>query len=224
VRPRRTWLAFAVTAAIGGVALLILGFSDERARAFSLGIPNQQSVAALPPNAQACEGPITINQPVDAVRIWGAAVGRPAALDVFIASVGGKLLTTGRVVLSPTPTSYTTVLGASISSGRAMVVCLSNGGSTPVSLLGSGSVNRAIRMTIGGKASPLQFSLVLLRPPTSSLSLLPIAFSRASLFRPSWVGAWTFWALLAGVLVAVGLAGLAISAAARADESERDGI
>jgi hypothetical protein len=36
-------------------------------------------------------------------------------------------------------------------------------------------------------------------------SLLPTIFSRAALFRPGWVGAWTFWALLVALTVAVPL-------------------
>jgi hypothetical protein len=33
------------------------------------------------------------------------------------------------------------------------------------------------------------------------LALVPDAFERAALFRPAWVGAWTFWVLL-GLVVA----------------------
>jgi len=221
MKARRSWLAFALTAAIGVVVVLIFGFGRERFRAFALDAPNQRPVAVLPPHAQACEGPITSAHRFDAVRAWGAAVGRPTVLDVSARASGGEVLTTGRVAVSTMPNSYTSVLSASTPSGRAISVCLRNGGSAPFSLLGSPSVNHAIRMTVGGQISPLQFSLVLLRPPSSSFSLLPTAFSRASLFRPSWVGAWTFWALLAGLSLAVALAGVAISAAARADERAR---
>jgi hypothetical protein len=217
MRARRSWLAFAITAAIGVVVVLILGFGRERLRAFSLEAPNQQPVAVLAPHAQACEGPITSAHRFDAIRAWGAAVGRPTVLDVSTRASGGEVLTTGRVAVSPMPNAYTSVLSASTPSGRATSVCLRNGGSAPFSLLGSPSVNPGVRMTVGGEISALQFSLVLLGPPSSSFSLLPTAFSRASLFRPSWVGTWTFWALLAGLLPAVALAGVAISAAARAD-------
>jgi hypothetical protein len=223
VSARRSWLGFAVTAAIGAVVLLTLGFSHERSRAFSLEAPNVQPVAVLAPHTEACEGPIMTPHPVDGVRVWGAAAGRSTALDVLTQSTSGKLLATGRIVVSTQPNAYTSVLTSSIPSGQATTVCLFNGGSSPFSLLGSPSQNPAIRMTVGGRTSPLQFSLVLLRPPTPLLSLLPTAFSRASLFRPGWVGAWTFWALLAGLVLAVVLAGLAISAAARADARERTG-
>ena len=35
------------------------------------------------------------------------------------------------------------------------------------------------------------------------LALLPDAFERASLFRPGWVGAWTYWLLLVALVIAV---------------------
>jgi hypothetical protein len=73
-------------------------------------------------------------------------------------------------------------------------------------------------MRVDGKRSALQFSLALLGSPTDTLSQLPTAFRRASLFRPTWVGVWTYWALLAGLLVAVAACGAALIAAARTDE------
>ena len=41
--------------------------------------------------------------------------------------------------------------------------------------------------------------------PRSLLARLPDAFTHASQFKPGWVGAWTFWALAALVLIAVPL-------------------
>ena len=218
----RSWHPFALTAAIGVVVLLVLGLHDERSRAFSLEAPNLQPVAVLAPRQSACEGPVISTAPVDAVRVWGAAAGSPTALDVY-ATAGGKLLSSGRIGVSTMPNSYTSVLSGSIPGDRAISVCLSNGGPAPFSLLGSPSVNPAVQMMVASKRSPLQFSLVLLAPPASSLSLIPTAFSRASLFRPSWVGVWTFWALLAGLILAVVMAGLAIGAAAGADARDRAG-
>jgi len=47
-------------------------------------------------------------------------------------------------------------------------------------------------------------ALELVRAPERSLlSEVPDMFERASLFRPGWMGAWTFWLLLAAVAIGV---------------------
>ena len=54
------------------------------------------------------------------------------------------------------------------------------------------------------------------RPPTL-LSDIPTVFERAALFRPGWVGVWTFWLLAAALLGAFPLAALALTRAIDAD-------
>jgi hypothetical protein len=216
----RSWHPFALAVIVGVLVLLVIGWTDERSRALALEAPNQQPVATLAPRSSACEGPIVTGVPVDAVRVWGAALTHPTALEITTRSAGQEDLDRGRISVSTTPNPFagTGVLSRTIAAGDAITVCVSNVGAAPLSLLGSPSFDPAVRMTIERRPSTLQFSLVLLRPPTSALSLLPTAFSRASLFRPTWVGTWTFWTLLVGCIAAVGLTGLAIAAAARADE------
>ncbi|HET9125832.1 MAG TPA: hypothetical protein VFN65_13210, partial [Solirubrobacteraceae bacterium] len=69
-----------------------------------------------------------------------------------------------------------------------------------------------------GVAPGTQFALVLTRRATF-LGSLGTAFSRASLFKPSWVGAWTFWLLLALLGSTVPLAGAALVRALDDDEA-----
>jgi hypothetical protein len=216
----RSWTPFAIVACVGVMTLLVLGFGGRRSRAFALGAPNQQTVAVLPPHGRACEGPITPAQSLAAVRTWGASVDAPSAIGVLLTSGSGSVLASGRVGLTSTPSAYTATLGRTVSPAQALTVCLIDQGRAPISLLGSPSVDAAVRMTVQGRPSPLQFSLVALRPDRPLLSLLPTAFSRAALFRPGGVGSWTFWLLLAAVLLTVPIAGSAISAAARADERD----
>ena len=71
-----------------------------------------------------------------------------------------------------------------------------------------------------------KFSLALLSDGDRSLlGSLPTAFSRASLWRPSWVGAWTFWVLAIALLATFGLAVVAVISAAGDDDAPvpRDG-
>ncbi|MGI8715022.1 MAG: hypothetical protein ACR2NR_17940 [Solirubrobacteraceae bacterium] len=170
------------------------------------------------PGTEACEGPITGSTgPVQGIRTWGAAIGHSTRLDIIAKSPAGQLLSAGSVAASVTANDYSAMLSTAIAQDRAITVCVSNSGGADFSLLGSPSVDPAIPMRLRGVPSPLQFSLALLGPASSNLSQLPLAFSRAAVFRPSWVGAWTFWLLLAAILVAAVAAGFAILAAARAD-------
>ena len=54
----------------------------------------------------------------------------------------------------------------------------------------------------------------------SVLGALPDAFDHAALFRPGWVGAWTYWCLLAALAVGVPLLVRALASAADEDESD----
>jgi hypothetical protein len=56
--------------------------------------------------------------------------------------------------------------------------------------------------------------------PKSALALVPEMFRRASLFRPGWLGAWTYWVLAALVLLAAPL--LLARAASRAVDVDED--
>jgi hypothetical protein len=54
------------------------------------------------------------------------------------------------------------------------------------------------------------------------LSSLGLVLSRAALFRPSWVGSWTFWVLLLALLGTVPLGAITISAAFRLEAEHGD--
>ncbi|MFZ0042168.1 MAG: hypothetical protein WAK93_12740 [Solirubrobacteraceae bacterium] len=77
------------------------------------------------------------------------------------------------------------------------------------------------KVVMSGSTPGLEFSLVLLHHTGESLlGSLGKAFARASLFRPAWVGAWTYWALAGALLATIGVGAVAISAAADADDSD----
>jgi len=74
---------------------------------------------------------------------------------------------------------------------------------------------------MSGKKPGLEFSLVLFSGHGQSLlGALGKAFSRASLFRPSWIGAWTFWALAVALVATIAFGAVAIAAAASADSDD----
>ena len=73
-------------------------------------------------------------------------------------------------------------------------------------------------VTVTGIPGARRFSLVVLSEGDRSLvGSLSLAFSRTSLWRPSWVGAWTFWVLALALLMSFGLAVVAVVRAADDD-------
>ena len=101
--------------------------------------------------------------------------------------------------------------------GRRLTVCLTTNLNT-FELRGPPAVDPDVVMT--GRNPGLEFSLALLNDRRSLLGSLSTAFSRAALFKPSWVGGWTFWVLTAALLATFGLAGFAIATASSDDEDQ----
>ena len=116
-------------------------------------------------------------------------------------------------------TEWTARLSRTVGGGQPLVVCVTDDRGA-FSLFGSATVNNTVVMI--GQGQGQQFSLLLLSPDNRSFfGSLGTAFSRASLWRPSWVGRWTFWLLAAGLLAAFGLGVAAVAGAASADGGER---
>lgn len=220
----RSWHPFAALAIVLLVALLVSGQRTHRDRVYALGSPNQISVDVLPPAQTACEGPIIGVAQVGGARLWGAAVDGTARLRIMVDDARtGTLLSDGQVDAGTEPNAYTATLARTAPKRPALRVCVTNLGPRPFSLLGSAPVRPGVVMTTNGRTRPAEFSLVLVSPPTTSLlGQLGTAFSRASLFRPGWVGAWTFWLLTLGLLGTIVLAAMAINAAARADQDRME--
>jgi hypothetical protein len=104
-----------------------------------------------------------------------------------------------------------------VAAGTALTICVVDGSTHPFTLLGSGIVDPSVALTVNGKRSTAQFSLALLGTSASAFADLPRMFARARLFKPTWVGAWTFWLLLVALAATFGLAVAAVRTAARED-------
>lgn len=127
------------------------------------------------------------------------------------------------VSLYPSPVSRTALLTRPVAAGQYVKVCVRNLSAGTTTLMGSTANNLSGALSIAGKPSPVAMSLLFLRPQSRSLlSLLPAVFRRAALFRPTWVGAWSFWVLGFGLLLAFGLAAWAVVLACRADGRDSD--
>jgi hypothetical protein len=218
VRSRRVLVLAGALALVVVVALLVAGSRDVTEREFVLGVPNQRSVALIRPGQRVCEGPVTGRGPIQAVGIWGGSAIGLSRLSVEVLDAGTRsTLASGKIAATVTG-AYVAQLTRAVSGGRPLRVCVV-GDLNTFSLLGSNDGDPAVSTagTHGG-----EFSLVLLNQKRSLLSWLPTAFGRASLFRPSWVGSWTFWLLAAGLLAAFGVGAVAVASAAADDGGDRD--
>lgn len=200
------------------VALLAAQWRGVAMRAYTTDIPDANVVALLHPGQEACAGPIAAAHAYDHAGVWVNAPTGPATLHIVVRRDDGTELATshpvatGSALTEPQPR-----LSRLVRAGTAATVCVHT--DTGVILLwGSASAQPAVKAT--GMYAGDQFSLVLIRdqPGGSLLQWLPTVFARAALWRPGWVGSWTFWLLALGVLGAFGLGAGAVSSAAAGDE------
>lgn len=212
---RRGLVAFGLVLAVGLVALLVAATVPRPSRAFSLDVPNVGPVTSLAAGHRACESPIEDPSAFGGVRVWAASVGEPGILHVTVGDAGGaRTLASGYAPVSVAEQPVTATVGATIPAHRQLRVCWTDIGPAAVDLFGSAPVQPSVRLTADGKPVAAGLALVMLTPHSRSLlSQLSTVFSRAALFRPSWVGSWTFWVLLGGVIVALGLGGFAVALA-----------
>jgi len=216
---RSVWVPFLALALALLAGLVISALEPMRIRAYALGTPSSKFVADLGRGQEACEGPIRVQTAVGRVRVWGTGTaGRVWAQVIVRNATSRKAIARGWTLVPPIPAAYDAALDSSIPAGSTIVVCVAGEGPGPLALLGGAPTHSEILMSLRGKSTPTEFSLVLLdRARRSLLAALPTAFARAALFRFSWTGPWTFWVLAVAFLGTIATCGWAVSAAARAD-------
>jgi hypothetical protein len=215
---RSTLTAFVLASILALVGLFAAAATDHRDTAFSLDVPDNVPVASLAHGQTLCQGPITVRGAFSALQTWV----RPAhLLDVAIRRARSpQVLVARKITTSPTLTGELTIpLGATtIRKGTRITVCVHNAGARKVAFEGGPPTSNSGTFEISGRHHRAALALLFLRPhPPTLLSLLPTVFKRASLFKLSWVGAWTFWVLGAAMICAFGLAAAAISGAVKAE-------
>lgn len=200
-------LAFLTLAFTAGVALAVEAAMDERDLAFTLGVVPAQLAARLNPGEEACQAPVVTEERFAAVRFNVGASELPGGSIAATVreAPGGRTLATGRAVVYANRNEPTARLDSEVPEEARVEVCLRNTGHRQLVLHGG---SRGARLSTGvkvdGRPKGTDLTLVFVRgEPRSTLSLVPEMFRRAALFRPAWVGAWTFWLLLALVLCGV---------------------
>lgn len=198
-------------------ALLIAGSRHLTVRTASADVPNQFTIATVRPGHDVCEGPLTSQGTARGVGIWGSAAGTTAAaLTITVRDVSTHAaLASGSLRAIAQEGEWTVALDRDVPASRPVQICFA-GESGAFRLAGSISSDKHVSET--GIPGGQRFSLVLLSDGSRSLlGSLSLAFSRASLWRLSWVGPWTFWVLAIALLMAFGLVVAAVVRAADDD-------
>jgi hypothetical protein len=201
---RRGLATLAGVAALGVLALLAAALLDDRETAFTVGLPPVRIAAELQPGERACRANIDVPADFSRVRLFTASFGRPGPRLSVAAGDSRGTVAPGY----PDNSAVEASLDA-VAEGERIDVCVTNQGDGRVALLGSPPDTSPPQLA-DPELEP-ELGVAFLRDePSSMAALVPEAFERASLFRPAWVGSWTFWALL--VLVAAGVPALLMAA------------
>lgn len=196
---------FVLVLGAGFVLLVVIGLADRRG--FRLRVPSDSQVLVRP-GQERCSS--IIRPPgagADRVRFWARAsgAGPTPPIVVFVRrSRTAQTLADGTAVVGP-PGPRTVRLRGSVAGSRKVVACFLDVGAVPAVLLPPPGT--PMRVTVERSDALADYADIGLelnrRDNRPLLALLPAVFERASLFRPGWVGAWTYWLLLVALVIAV---------------------
>jgi hypothetical protein len=203
--PRGAVRTFLLVLAAGFALLVVIGLADRRG--FRLRVPSDSQVAVAP-GQERCSS--IIRPPAagaDRVRFWarGTGPGPAPTIVVFVRrSRTAQTLADGTALAGPAG-PRTVRLNGSVAGSRKVVVCFLGAGTAPAVILPPpGTPTRVTVERSDGLADYADVGLELSRSDDRSLlALLPEVFDRTSLFRPGWVGAWTYWLLLVTLVIGV---------------------
>jgi len=224
---RKASLGLLVAVAAGLVALVVVGLTQRSSLVYTLGVVPQGPVAKLAGGDRACQGPIDLPRGASVERIGiypAAARGEQPPLRITVRpAAGGRDLAAGTLAPgygdgSPPPLRRAAI--GRLRSAPPVTVCVTNRGSTPVALWGTGGIATASStLSIDDKPINLDIGVTFERAGRRSLiAWLPDVAERASVFHPAWMSP-ALWAMI-GVLVVLGAPALllvAVRQAARAD-------
>jgi hypothetical protein len=220
-RPAGPVRTFLLVLGAGFVLLVAIALADRRG--FRVRVASDSQVLVRP-GQERCSSLIRPPGPgADRVRFRARASGAgPTPPIVVFVRRSRTAQTLADGTAEPGPAGARTVrLRGSVAGSRKVVACLLNAGAVPAVLLPPpGTPTRVTVERSDALADYADIGLELDRSDDRSLlALLPDAFDRASLFRPGWVGGWTYWLLLVALVIGVPvLLSRALASASEEDE------
>jgi hypothetical protein len=204
---RRAGVVLLAVVVAGVAALVVVGARDERDFAFTLGVAPAGIAALLAPGEEACQWPVEAVERFDGVRTPVGTNRRPGPAVAVTVRRGParETLARGRIAGGyPDFEDQRFALDRAVEPGQSVAVCMRNVGRRDIALFGQPDEAKSdTAATVDGRDAGTDMALVFTRPSRSVLAAVPDAFERAALFRPAWVGAWTWWSLLALALAVV---------------------
>lgn len=219
----RGWPLLLAIALAGLVGLALAAVVDRRDLAFTPGVPITRVAAVLEGGETACQRRVRVIEPFQAIELVPRWLGAPGpALALRVTSYRSRR-ERARV---PVPGGYPDnrplrVRTGPVRAGGRIDVCVTNRGPGRVGIEGgeAESAPTSPLFVDGRRNEASALALRFLGEPRSVASQVPVIFQRAALFRPGWVGPWTFWAL--ALVVAVGVPALLARALATARDGRR---
>jgi hypothetical protein len=224
--PRLTLAAFLAVLVFGGAGLLLAGLTQRRGTVLAAEVQATSIVAVLGPGGLVCQGPVTPAHPVRTLTLWTERRLFPDTLTALIRQGPGNRLV-ARAPLAfdhslpavPYGSAAQARLPRTLPGEKPYRLCVR--ADADVNILGASASTSSGQLRIGGRESGLAMAFVFGSPhPGTVLGELSSIVERAALFRPGWVGAWTFWALAALFIAAIGLLARGLMSAAAQDNED----
>jgi hypothetical protein len=206
--------AVAVGAVFAAIAVVVLTKTGTRL-AGTNGVANNQWVLELRPGEKACQTNLLLPKDSAGTRVFVGTFGKPGPpLLVSVATPSGDIVRRGSLSAGYADARWQAVPFRPIgTSSSGYTVCISSGGRIALAGVADPNADNTSLLLVGGRQRPADISLETVRPGRESLlGLVPTIFHRATLFRPSWVGAWTYYLLLGLLLLTVAAAVAALIA------------
>jgi hypothetical protein len=197
----RAGLLFIAIAAVGVLGLVATMARDRRGFDYTL---NTRTAVTLKPDHVACRRSVKPKAGgLNALRLFidpQGSPGPPRYISVFRGSTRPNIVATGFIPggYRGTRSPQVVHIHGSAAGAYALSACVDNAGRTPIVLWPRPPFHAKKHSEERGSTGFQEISLSLIREPRRSmLSLLPTAFKRAELFRPSWVHRWMYWGMVA---------------------------
>lgn len=188
--------------AVAALSVALLALTSSLLRhtlAFTLGVEASAEVLSLKEGSSACQGPIEVLVPFDAIRFRaGSNAGAGSPLEVTVRGRDGRRLASARVPAGYTDERPVVTRVGRVAAGGPVSVCFQaftntspqESGDTSVELWGNlGRTLPTSDLRLGEELRGEDLSLAFLRDrPVSAASLVPAMLERAALFGPGLLG------------------------------------